>query len=283
MEATSTIRSETLRVPGANLHYEVRGAGPVLLMMPGGPADATTFRQIEGSLASDYTVVTYDPRGLSHSSLEGPIDDARMVEVFADDVHRLLAETAEGRACVFASSGGAVIALELAVRHPEQLDTVVVHEPPSPVLLPDPERVRAAMEEVCDTCATAGLRAAMDKFMPLVGIQASPPPQEEGEPSNETMEAMAMMQRKMEFLFSRYIRDIARYQPDIAALKACPCRIVPAVGAESRGQLAHRGGLGLAMVLGTEATVFPGDHGGFDGQPEAFAARLREVLGGGRR
>jgi pimeloyl-ACP methyl ester carboxylesterase len=278
MGATSTMKSRTLKVPGADLYYEVRGSGPVLLMMPGGPADATTFRRIEDRLASQYTVVTYDPRGLSHSSPLDPRDDSRMVEIFADDVHRLLAETGEGKACVFASSGGAVIGLELAARHPEQLDTVVVHEPPSPELVPDTDRVRAAMEDICDTCASSGLWPAMEKFMTLVGIQGGPPPAAEGEPTPEMLEAMAQMQRNMEFFLGRYIRNIARYHVDIDALQACPCRIVPAVGAESRGQLAHEGGLGLARKLGSEAIVFPGDHGGFDGRPEEFAAKLCEVL-----
>ncbi len=92
MAATSTFTAETLKVPGASLYYEVRGSGPVLLMMPGGPADATTFRRIENNLASRYSVVTYDPRGLSHSKLDEPLDDSKMVQIFADDVHRLLAK-----------------------------------------------------------------------------------------------------------------------------------------------------------------------------------------------
>jgi pimeloyl-ACP methyl ester carboxylesterase len=206
-----------------------------------------------------------------------------MVEIFAADVHRLLDEVGKSKACVFASSGGAVIALELARCHPEQLDTVVVHEPPSPELLPDTAQVRAGMEDVCDTYASAGLWPAMEKFMTLIGIQGGPPPAPEGEPSPETLEAMAQMQRNMEFFFGRYIRNIARYVPDIAALEACSCRIVPAVGAESGGQLAHEGGLGLARMLGIEATVFPGDHGGFDGRPVEFAEKLCEVLEGGSR
>jgi pimeloyl-ACP methyl ester carboxylesterase len=283
MASTSTIESHTLAVPGGSLYYEVRGSGPVLLLMPGGPADATTFRGMENRLASEYTVVTYDPRGLSHSSDFDPADDARMVEVFADDVHHLLNRVGGGRAFVFGSSGGAVIALHLATRHPEQLDTVVSHEPPSPALLPDTARVRAAMEDVCDTCASDGLWPAMAKFMELVGIQGGPPPASEGEPSPEALEAAAMMQRNMGFFFGRYIRNVARYQPDVAALKACFCRIVPAVGRESAGQLAHNGGLGLARLLGTEATVFPGDHGGFDGRADEFAETLCAVLERGRR
>src|SRR5690348_11186281 len=103
MEATSTMRTETLEVPGASLYYEVRGSGPVLLLMPGGPADATTFRRMEDRLAADYTVVTYDPRGLSHSIEQEPLDDSRMVEIFADDAHRLLNALGEGKADVFAS------------------------------------------------------------------------------------------------------------------------------------------------------------------------------------
>lgn len=278
MGTTSAMKSETLEVPGGSLYYEVRGAGPVLLMMPGGPADAATFRRIEDSLASEYTVVTYDPRGISHSSPFDPSDDSRMVEIFADDAHRLIAAAGDGKACVFASSGGATIALELAKRHPDQLDTVVVHEPPSPDLLPNPAYARAAMEDVCDTFATAGLWPAAGKFMTLVGIEGGPPPASEGEPTPEAQEAMARMQRNLEFFFGRYVRNLARYEPDIAALRTCSCRIVPAVGAESKGQLAHDGGLGLASRLGLEATVFPGDHGGFDGRPEEFAAKLSEVL-----
>jgi pimeloyl-ACP methyl ester carboxylesterase len=277
MAATETFKKETLDVPGASLYYEVRGSGPVLLMMPGGPADATTFRAIENALAQRYTVVTYDPRGLSHSKLTGPIDDSRIVEIFADDVHRLLARLTDKKADVFASSGGATISLELAARHPEQLATVVVHEPPTPAFLPNSAEVRARMEDVSDTYSREGLGPAGQKFMNLVG-GGPPPPAPEGQPTPEMLEAQALMQRNVEFFFGRYVRAIARYEPDIAALKACSCRIVPAVGSESVGQLAHNGGLGLAQRLGTEAVVFPGDHGGFSGRPREFAFKLREVL-----
>lgn len=281
MAATSTMRSEMMQVPGGWIYYEVRGSGPVLLMMPGGPADAATFRKIEGTLATRYTVVTYDPRGISHSSPFDPGLDGRMVEVFADDANRLLHEVGGDRDVrVLASSGGAVIALELALRHGERLSTVVVHEPPAPSLLPDAVGVRAAMEDVCDTYAAEGIGPAAGKFMALVGIHDGPPPPPAGEPTPEAQQAMARTQANMDFFFSRYIRSIARYTPDPTALRNCPCRIVPAVGADSAGQLAHAGGLGLAVAMGVAPAVFPGDHGGFDGHPAEFAARLIEVLEG---
>lgn len=278
MSPSVATKIESLKVPGANLYYEVRGSGPVLLMMPGGPADATAFRPIAGHLAPHYTVVTYDPRGLSRSKLDGPLDEERIVEVFADDVHRLMAAVTNEKADVFASSGGAVIALELVVRHPEQLNTVVPHEPPSPTLLPDSARVRATMEEVTAAYRTRGIGPAVQIFSDLIG--GGPPPAPEGEPTPEMLEDMRRMQGNMDLFFGPYVLAIARYEPDFAALNAASCRIVAAVGDKSRGELAHDGGLGLAKRLGTQAVVFPGDHGGFQSQAAEFAAKLREVLAG---
>jgi pimeloyl-ACP methyl ester carboxylesterase len=272
-----TTKIETLKVPGAELYYEVRGSGPVLLMMPGGPADATAFRSIAGQLAPHYTVVTYDPRGLSRSKLESPLDKERIVEVFADDVHRLLAAVTDEKADVFASSGGAVIALELAARHPEQLGTVVSHEPPSPTLQPDPAHVRAVMEQIAATYTAAGIGPAVQIFSDLVG--GGPPPAPQGEPTPEMLEDMARMQGNMDLFFGPYMVALARYEPDFDTLKAASCRIVAAVGDESRGEMAHGGGLALAERLGTRAVVFPGDHGGFGSHAAEFAVKLYDVLG----
>jgi pimeloyl-ACP methyl ester carboxylesterase len=278
MSATAPTKTERLKVPGASLYYEVRGSGPVLLFMPGGPADAGAFRRIAGHLDSDFTVVTYDPRGLSHSTLEEPVDDKRVVQIFADDVHRLLASVTREPANVFASSGGAVIALELVARHPEQVRTLVAHEPPAPALLPDPARERATMEDIVETYRASGIGPTMQKFMAQTRIRSGPPPPPPGEPTPETREAMAQMQKNMDFWFRHYFHAIGAYEPDFAALKAGSSRIVPAVGSESQGELANQGGLGLAKKIGAKAEVFPGAHGGFESHAEEFAARLREVL-----
>ncbi|MDQ6720405.1 MAG: alpha/beta hydrolase [Candidatus Dormibacteraeota bacterium] len=276
MSPSAATKIETLKVPGANLYYEVRGSGPVLLMMPGGPADATAFRSIAGQLALHYTVVTYDPRGLSRSKLESPLDEEGIVEVFADDVHRLLAAVTKEKADVFASSGGGVIALELAACHSEQLKTVVSHEPPSPMLQPDPAYVRAVMEQITATYRTAGIGPAVQIFSDLT--RSGPPPAPEAEPTPEMLEDMARMQGNMDLFFGPYILAIARYEPDFAALKGVSCRLVAAVGDESRGEMAHDGGLGLSTQLGTQAVVFPGAHGGFESHAAEFAIKLRDVI-----
>jgi pimeloyl-ACP methyl ester carboxylesterase len=276
MSSSLATKVEILKVPGAHLYYELRGSGPVLLMMPGGPADATAFRSIAGQLAPYFTVVTYDPRGLSRSPLDSPLDEDRIVEVFADDVHRLLAAVTTEKADVFASSGGAVIVLELAARHPEQLKTVVAHEPPSPALQPDPAHVRSVMEEITSTYRTAGIGPAVQIFSDMT--RSGPPPAPPSEPTPEMLEDMSRMQGNMDLFFGPYVLAMAHYDPDFGALKTAPCRIVAAVGEESRGEMAHDGGLALAKRLGTEAVTFPGDHGGFGSHPADFAVKLREVL-----
>lgn len=272
--------TNALKVPGASLYYEVRGSGPVLLFMPGGPADAATFRNIAERMASDFTTVTYDPRGLSHSPLAGPLDDSQIVQIFADDVHRLLAAVTKEKANVFASSGGATISLELAARHPEQLATLVAHETPSAVVLPDPARRRAEMEDIVATFRSDGLGPTMQKFMAHTGIRGGGPPPPQGEPTPEQREAMANMQRNMDFWFRHYFQAIGAYEPDFEVLKNSPVRIVSGVGDESRGQLAHEGGLGLAKMLGSQPVVFPGAHGGYDSHSAEFAKKLKEVLEG---
>src|ERR687894_109055 len=87
--AMNQSQTHTLEVPGATLQYEVGGAGPVLLLIPGGPADAGAFAPIRGELSDRYTVVTYDPRGLSRSPFDGEPQDTS-VGTFADDARRLI-------------------------------------------------------------------------------------------------------------------------------------------------------------------------------------------------
>ena len=89
-------------------------------------------------------------------------------------------------------------------------------------------------------------------------------------------------------LMGQTIIGTTHYEPDFDALRAAPTRIVMAAGVESEGIMASRGAYAVAERLGTEPVIFPSGHGGFmggeygqpGGEPEAFAAKLREVLEG---
>ena len=271
-------KEDYLKVPGASLFYLIRGSGPVLLLIPGGAADASVFAAITPRLSAWYTVVTYDPRGLSHSPLDVLPEDQRIVETMADDAHRLLAAVGSEPAFVFGSSGGALIGLELVTYHSQQVQTLVAHEPPAAALLPDGPAILVAMQEAYDTYRSEGIGPAMQKFFAAAGMPGGPPPGEAGAQGEPNPEALREMQRNLEFFLAHYLRAVTGYQPNIATLVTGSTRVVAAVGEASAGQMAYRGGGELAKLLGTEVVVFPGGHGGFTTHSEEFAATLHQVL-----
>ena len=74
-------------------------------------------------------------------------------------------------------------------------------------------------------------------------------------------------------------------QIDFDALRAAPTRILLGVGAESAEMMSGRAAAAVAQELRTTPVIFPGGHGGFQGNglgqpggPDAFAAALRQVL-----
>ncbi len=305
MPPTST---DTLTVPGATLYYEVRGSGPVLLLICGGVYDAAGYAGLADQLSDRYTVVTYDRRGNSRSPLHGP-PAHQSIEVHGDDAHRVLATvgvTVDTPAYVFGNSSGAIIGLELAARHPEQVRILVAHEPPIFQILTDRDHWRSVIQSVEDTFRKEGAGPAgqvlnagfgggaqADGDAPADGdaeadggaadnLQGRLPgggqaPQ--GEPDPEMLETMARIERNMEFFIGYEVPPFARYAPDIAALQASSARVVAAVGDTSEGEAPfYRAAIAVAERLGTQPAVFPGDHGGFGAQPEAFAAKLHEVL-----
>ena len=267
--------ADTLKVPGATLRYEVGGTGPVLLLIPGGPADAGAFAPIRGGLSDRYTVVTYDPRGLSRSPFDGEPQDTS-VGTFADDARRLIEAVGNGPAYVLGSSGGALVGLELVSRHPEQVRALVAHEPPLTRLLEDADEHARFAREVHDTYVSEGVGPAMGMFLASAGLDEGPPRPPTG-PTPEMAEAMARMQGNLDFFLGHMWLALGDYTPDISRLRSMP--ITVAVGEASEGQLAYRAAVTLAERLGEEPVVFPGDHGGFNSHPEAFAGRLDEVLG----
>jgi pimeloyl-ACP methyl ester carboxylesterase len=281
-----TVQSHTLKVPGAQIYYEVYesggsgGSGPILLMIPGGPADAGAFTALARCLADRYTCVPYDPRGNSRSVLgsvlDGPVTDLHL-DLFGDDAAQLLAALGDEPAYVLGSSGGAQIGLNLAARYPGRVRTLLAHEPPCVELLPDVEAQRASGQELDAIYKAHGAGAAMQKFMASAGL-GTPPPKDAPPPPPEAQEAFGRMMGNMDFFFGHGRKAIVDYVPDIATLKTGPTRIVIGVGETTKGQTAHRAALALAERLGTEPVVFPGDHGGYGSHPDAFAKRLEQVF-----
>src|SRR5215831_9563883 len=164
-------KDDSLRVDGATLFYRVRGAGPLLLILPGGDGDADTADALRNELIDRYTVITYDRRGMSRSKIDTP-GESLTLATHSDDAHRLLAVLTNESAFVFGSSIGALIGLDLVARHPEQVAILVAHEPPAFELLPDEERNRAAQlqEGAEDAFRSEGIEAGLKRFVQLAAV-----------------------------------------------------------------------------------------------------------------
>jgi len=284
------VRTQTLDVPGATLAYDIRepeaeSRAPVLLLI-GSPMDARGFTTLAGHFR-DRTVVTYDPRGVSRSKRADGATGSTPDE-HADDLHQLIAALGAGPVDVFASSGGAVNALALVARHPEQVRTLVAHEPPAAAVLPDREQAFAAIADIHETYQRAGVGPAMAKFFALTAVKG-PIPAGFGDPPPNPADFGLPTEddgSRDDPLLGRIIAG-THYELDFEALRAASTRIVVGAGAESEGEFTHRAALAVAERLGTEPVIFPSHHGGFlggefawHGEPDAFAATLRQVLGG---
>jgi pimeloyl-ACP methyl ester carboxylesterase len=281
--------THTLDVPGAVLTYDVRpsgSAGAPALVLIGSPMGAAGFGTLAGHFA-DRTVVTYDPRGVERSRRT---DGATLStpEEHADDVHRLIAALGAGPVDLFASSGGAVNALALVARHPEQVGTLVAHEPPVAQVLPDRDAALAACVDIHETYLRDGSGPAMAKFIAIVGHKGPIPADFAARPAPDP--AMFGLSAEDDGsrddpLVGQNLISCTHFQPDFDALRAASTRIVLGAGVESEGELAHRGAVQVAERLGTTPIPFPSGHGGFlggeygqAGEPDAFADTLRRVL-----
>ena len=265
-----------LDVPGARLYYERRGSGPLLLLI-GSPMDTMGFAAVADALAGDYTVVTYDPRGIGNSSREATTQDVTPQQQ-ADDVHRLLSALGGEPADVFGSSGGAVVGLALITTNPDQVRTLVAHEPPVVELLPDAAHLRAQIQGIYDTWRADGAEQAMQKFMSHAGLGEGAGQQADAPRWEPSAEQIARMRATTDHFLAHLLRPTTSYRPDIQALRAVSTRIVVAAGAASKGQLANRTAVALAEQLEMTVVEFPGDHGGFLALPEQFGRVLDQVL-----
>jgi pimeloyl-ACP methyl ester carboxylesterase len=282
--------TRTLDAPGATITYDVRPGGDDSqppLMLIGSPMGAAGFVTLSSHFP-DRTVVTYDPRGAERSIKEDPSGESNPTQ-HADDLHRII-QAVGGPVDLFASSGGAVNALALVATHPDDVHTLVAHEPPLAAILPDAENAKAAVRAISSSYEQGGFGPGMAHFMAItghrgefpddIGEQPAPDPAQFGMPVDDNGD-------RTDVMLHQNIITCTHFEPDFDALRAASTKIIPAAGAESQGEMANRGAYAVAKKLGTEPVAFPSHHGGFmggeygwPGEPDAFAAKLREVLEG---
>ena len=264
------VKNGTLQVPGASIYYEVRGSGPILLLIHGGGGDADKFHSIADHLANWYTVVTYDRRGHSRSNLANKTEDYH-VNTHSEDAHRLLANLTDEPAYVFGSSSGAVIGLDLCIRHPEQIQLLISHEPVLLQLLTENELNQAIkfMEDL-----KKNHRSEVMKLLSNI------------DDTNFRLSKDVLTKRLLDnsTYFTEYeIPGILNYTLNIDALKtplkSVLIQVLPAGGSVSQEFFPYHCAVNLAKQLGTEFAEFPGHHTGYNTvHYKEFAERLHDVL-----
>lgn len=292
-----TYTVDRVRVDGAVLHAETTGAGPALVLISGGGGDAEMYADVVPLLAGRFTVITFDRRGNSRSPLD---DEAVPVGVAeqAADVVALLDRWGIDRACVFGSSGGGIIALELLARHSHRLLGAVVHEPPIVGILPGSPELRR-FDELRRIADTGG---PLRGFVAFATMTMSRPPRLFQLRAGRALVAAALwlvlatgsvrqrvtgrepggMRRLIGnagILFRRELPAFCYdYEPDLAALGSVRLPWWPATGRDSTGRPYHRPAHVLGERLGVPCVEFPGGHTAYQQHPEEFARCLIELL-----
>jgi pimeloyl-ACP methyl ester carboxylesterase len=257
-------------VNGAELYYEIRGAGPPLLLIMGATGDGGHFDELADMLADEFTVVTYDRRGNGRSPVPAGWRTTSAEEQ-ADDAAALLDALEIGPAAVFGTSSGGTFALCLLVRHAEHVRGLILHEPGLYSLVDDFDAVRAPIRALVEEASEAGgPSAAVERFWCYIVEN------EDGwnrlAPSlRERLRATATT------LFEVELGTYELYLPDentLASLSAPVSLLVSEDGRPFFAEIAGR----LGERLGVEVATTPGRHDAYHDNPSAFAEAMRPFL-----
>jgi pimeloyl-ACP methyl ester carboxylesterase len=269
-----------LDVPGARLRYEVRGDGPPLILLHGNAGDGDVFQFVAEPLARQYTVITYDARGNSRSTLVTDSPDPQLVRERADDALAIIDALTDEPPSVFGSSGGAITALDLLGRYPDRVRLVIAHEPPMFTVLPDAADHAAFFADVHATLQREGTDAAFRKFAAGIGMPEQDQSVDPAQLPPSIGELLARMHANLPFMLGYEMLDVVGYQPDVSALGASADRLIFGIGSDSRELRPALPALAFAPTINAELVEFPGDHAGYLGSAGPFTTTLLDVLAG---
>lgn len=151
---------------GVELHVEVRGDGPPLLLVHGLAADAGGFADLVAALDGRAKTIAYDRRGYGSSGAPVPYTATSVAEQAEDAAAVLAAVGGDAPAVAVGDGFGALVVLDLAKRHRELLSAAVVADPPLFAFVPEATEIlstdRARLER---SLRAAGPAAAVESWL----------------------------------------------------------------------------------------------------------------------
>jgi pimeloyl-ACP methyl ester carboxylesterase len=254
----------TVKNEGSELYYWFQGQGPILILVPGGMGHGRQFNSIMVLLDKRFTVVAYDRRELSNSNVatNRPLNPAQ----HARDIIAIARSIGHDKISIFASNGGGIIALQLAVSNPEVVDHMIIHETPTLSLLQDSSFYLNRIFKLFDIYRTQGAQVATAAFYTMLVNREDGLPLSRPEPENA------------ETWWANDILLLDTYCPDLQRIVESKVSIAVAAGEKSQDSFYGRTALEQEEVLKCPRLVFPGSHQGFESEPEMFAPALIEAF-----
>jgi 3-oxoadipate enol-lactonase len=148
------------------LNYEIYGEGePLLLIMGFGAAGAAWMPILP--LLPGFKCIYFDNRGTGSSDMPA---DGYTIPQMAEDASNLLAALGIAQAKVFGVSMGGMIAQELTLRHPDQVERVVLGctTPGGPSAARAPDELIDQLLAGLDLATAEDLDPALDTILPLL-------------------------------------------------------------------------------------------------------------------
>ena len=267
----------TLQLPGVDLHYETLGSGPLLLCVMGAQGNGSAWKSLAQELLSKYTVAYYDRRGFSNSTITGEQNHTERLSTDADDAAALIAHLSpEAPATVLGNSSGAIVALNLLLKHPSKVHKLVCHEPPAFGALPPHQQAfgEGVVNHIYDVYRNSGPIAAMEAFTGGLAVG------KEGELMRSSMHPRTSHEVRANalFWFEFELRQYPTSKVDVEGLMALKEKFVPAAGVESGNEVGVAPIACIAGALGKEILRLPGGHLGFITDPKPWARDFLEGI-----
>lgn len=239
-------------INGLTMYYELHGEGEPLVLLHGQFAGASMFSSILPGLVKKYRVILPEQQGHAHTAdIKGrPFSFAQM----ADDTAELLRQLNINSAIIFGYSGGASVAMQLALRHPKLVNKLILASGAYDISGYAPEIV-------------AGLKhPSPDAFPPIV---------------REEYEAVAPQPENWPTLVTKMSEMITKPNPQdtitLAQLETITAPSYVIMGDQDLVLPEHA--KAMAKALKTEVVTVPGDHVSYISfQTEPFEAKLHEFL-----
>ena len=145
----------SVRGRGVELAYEESGSGPAVLLVHGLATDRRLWRETVAALGDEVRAISYDRRGHGDSGAPEPYDGTT-VEEQAEDAAELLMELGAAPAVLCGHDFGALVCLDLVLRHPELVRAAVLIEPSIFSLSPRAIEAATELREAAEEGALAG-------------------------------------------------------------------------------------------------------------------------------